>query len=189
VLLTEAHFPVAWPKTPVPKVAKEDAMTSKSGLKFSVAAIDQARETLKALPPAPRETKEVGLREAIEELTPTIRGLLGRGYTRQQVVELLQEQGVGCSLATLKTYFRKKPGKAKAAALVARAAAPTAAGQEAGSSTLAPDIGAGSSASPRPVAGGQAAGPQSIGTRGAVAEPAQGVATVGGPIRTAAKAS
>jgi len=164
-------------------------MTSKSGLKFSAAAIDQARETLKALPPAPRETKEVGLREAIEELTPTIRGLLARGYSRQQVVELLQEQGVGCTLATLKTYFRKKPSKAKAAAPAARPAAPTAAGQEAGSSTVAPDIGAGSSVSPRAAAGGQAAGPQSIGTRGAVAEPAQGVAAVVAPSRTAAKSS
>lgn len=164
-------------------------MTSKSGLKFSAAAIDQARETLKALPPAPRETKEVGLREAIEELTPTIRGLLARGYSRQQVVELLQEQGVGCTLATLKTYFRKKPSKAKAAGPAARPAAPTAAGQEAGSSTVAPDIGAGSSVSPRAAAGGQAAGPQSIGTRGAVAEPAQGVAAVVAPSRTAAKAS
>jgi hypothetical protein len=84
-------------------------MTTKPGLKFSVAAIDSAKEILKALPPAPRETKEVSLREAIEELAPTIRGLLAKGYSRQQVVDLIQEQGVGCSLTSLKTYFRRSP--------------------------------------------------------------------------------
>ncbi len=55
-------------------------MTMKPGLKFSVGAIDNAKEILKALPPAPRETKEVGLREAIESLAPTIRSLLAKGY-------------------------------------------------------------------------------------------------------------
>ena len=88
-------------------------MTTKPGLKFSVAAIDNVKEILKALPPAPRETKEVSLREAIEELAPAIRGLLAKGYSRQQVVDLIQEQGVGCSLTSLKAYFRT-PAKTKA---------------------------------------------------------------------------
>ena len=73
-------------------------MTTKPGLKFSVVTIDNAKENLRAMPPAPRETKEVSLREAIEELAPTIRGLLGKGYSREQIVDLIQEQGVGCSL-------------------------------------------------------------------------------------------
>jgi hypothetical protein len=91
-------------------------MTTKPGLKFSVAAIDNVKEILKALPPAPRETKEVSLREAIEELAPAIRGLLAKGYSRQQVVDLIQEQGVGCSLTSLKAYFRT-PAKTKSEAL------------------------------------------------------------------------
>jgi hypothetical protein len=106
-------------------------MTTKPGLKFSVAAIDNVKEILKALPPAPRETKEVSLREAIEELTPTIRGLLAKGYSRQQIVDLIQEQGVGCSLTSLKAYFRT-PAKTKAKAPAGPTAGPTAGSQAAG---------------------------------------------------------
>ena len=103
-------------------------MTTKPGLKFSVAAIDNVKEILKALPPAPRETKEVSLREAIEELAPAIRGLLAKGYSRQQVVDLIQEQGVGCSLTSLKAYFRtpaKTKAKPSAAATAGATAGPT----------------------------------------------------------------
>lgn len=107
-------------------------MTTKPGLKFSVATIDSAKEILKALPTAPRETKEVSLREAIEELAPTIRGLIGKGYSRQQIVDLIQEQGVGCSLTSLKTYFRRSPGKTKAKSSAASTAGPTAANQAIG---------------------------------------------------------
>jgi hypothetical protein len=112
-------------------MAKEDVMTTKPGLKFSVAAIDNAKEILKALPPAPREMKEVSLREAIEELAPTIRGLLGKGYSRQQIVDLIQEQGVGCSLSTLKMYFRT-PAKTKAKSPAASTAGPAAANHATG---------------------------------------------------------
>ena len=107
-------------------------MTTKPGLKFSVATIDSAKEILKALPPAPREMKEVSLREAIEELAPTIRGLLGKGYSRQQIVDLIQEQGVGCSLSALKTYFRPAPGKPKAKSSAGTTATSTAASRETG---------------------------------------------------------
>jgi hypothetical protein len=106
-------------------------MTTKPGLKFSVAAIDNVKEILKALPPAPRETKEVSLREAIEELAPTIRGLLAKGYSRQQVVDLIQEQGVGCSLTSLKAYFRT-PAKTKAKPSAASTAGATAGSQATG---------------------------------------------------------
>jgi hypothetical protein len=106
-------------------------MTTKPGLKFSVAAIDNVKEILKALPPAPRETKEVSLREAIEELAPTIRGLLSKGYSRQQIVDLIQEQGVGCSLTSLKAYFRT-PVKTKAKSSAGPTAGPTAGTQATG---------------------------------------------------------
>jgi hypothetical protein len=99
----------------------------KPGLKFSVAAIDSAKEILGALPPALPETKEVSLREAIEELPPPIRGSIGKGYFRQQIVDPIQEQGVGCSLGTLKTYFRPSPEKTKAKSAVGPAAGLTAA--------------------------------------------------------------
>jgi hypothetical protein len=78
-------------------------------LKFSLAAIETAKQTLDALPAPAKDTREVGLRGAIQALSPTIRRLIRRGYSRRQVVELLNEQGVTLSMSTLKQYFRDKP--------------------------------------------------------------------------------
>jgi len=50
----------------------------------------------------------VTLKEAIKTLSPTIRKLLRRGYSRTMVVDLLREQGVNVRLSTLKQYFREK---------------------------------------------------------------------------------
>ena len=166
-------------------------------MKFSVGALDNAKEILRALPPAPRETKEVGLREAIESLAPTIRTLLAKGYSKQQVVDLLQEQGVGCSIATLKTYFRGKPGKRKATAAApptaAPAAAPTAADRETGSAAARLVVGGGSAGG---TAGAGAAlrdatpmHAQSGTARSVGGEPAQGVPAGATAGRPAAKAS
>jgi hypothetical protein len=76
--------------------------------KFSLAAIETAKQNLDAMPAAARETREVTLKEAVKTLSPTIRKLLRRGYSRAKVVELLREQRVPVSLSTLKQYFREK---------------------------------------------------------------------------------
>ena len=75
--------------------------------RFSLAAIETAKENLDALPPAAKETREVGLREAIRTLSPTIRKLVRRGYSRAKIVDLLKEQGLTVSVSTLKQYFRE----------------------------------------------------------------------------------
>jgi hypothetical protein len=77
-------------------------------VRLSLAAVETAKENLDALPPAARETREVGLRETIRVLSPTIRKLIRKGYTRVRIVALLQEQGVTLSLSTLKQYFRER---------------------------------------------------------------------------------
>jgi hypothetical protein len=76
--------------------------------KLSLAAIETAKENLEAMPAAAKETRQVTLKEAIKTLSPTIRKLLRRGYSRTMVVDLLREQGVNVSLSTLKQYFREK---------------------------------------------------------------------------------
>lgn len=166
-------------------------MTTKPGLKFSVAAIDNVKEILKGLPPAPRETKEVSLREAIEELTPTIRGLLGKGYSRQQIVDLIQEQGVGCSLTSLKAYFRT-PAKTKAKAPAASTAGPTAGSQAAGpaaarlvvsSSSGGSDVGPAAASREAAPAPGQPAAARGAGGAGSAGMSASGAG------RSASKAS
>jgi hypothetical protein len=87
-----------------PELLSEGTMAHK----FSLAAIETAKQNLDAMPAAARETREVTLKEAIKTLSPTIRKLLRRGYSRAKVVELLREQGVPISLSTLKQYFREK---------------------------------------------------------------------------------
>jgi hypothetical protein len=77
-------------------------------VKFSVAAIETAKHNLDALPSAAKETRQVTLREAIRTLSPTIRRLMKKGYSRSAIVDLLKEQGMTVSMSTLKQYFREK---------------------------------------------------------------------------------
>ena len=89
-------------------------MTAKPSLKVTMAAIETARENLRHVPPAPKETEEVGMKGAIEALTPTIRGLIAKRYSRERIVELHKEQGIECTVATLRTYFRAKAARKRA---------------------------------------------------------------------------
>ena len=74
-------------------------MRPKTLLTFSVTAVQVERENLEATSPAPRTPKELCLGEVIPSLNPTIRNLIARGYSRQQVTELLNEQCVPASWA------------------------------------------------------------------------------------------
>ena len=71
--------------------------------------VDVARQTLDAIPPPPKASKLLSVKDAIKALTPTIRKLLQRGHSREQVVALLREQGIDCSLSTLKSHYRVTP--------------------------------------------------------------------------------
>jgi hypothetical protein len=71
--------------------------------------VDAARQTLEAIPPPPKASKLLRVKDAIKALTPTIRKLLQRGHSREQVVTLLKEQGIECSLSTLKSNYRVMP--------------------------------------------------------------------------------
>ena len=65
--------------------------------RFTLTLIDTARANLDSLPEADKDTREVSLREAIRALTPTLRKLERRGYSRQKLVELLAEQNIHVS--------------------------------------------------------------------------------------------
>ena len=84
-------------------------MTTKMQRKISLAVLETARETLEAIPAAPKEMREVGIGEVLRTLTPTIRKLLAKGYSKTRVVELLNEQGVPATLTSLREYFRLRP--------------------------------------------------------------------------------
>ena len=87
--------------------------------RFTLTLIDTARANLDSLPEADKDTREVSLREAIRALTPTLRKLERRGYSRQKLVELLAEQNIHVSLSSLKDYLgdkaSKRPGRSQPA--------------------------------------------------------------------------
>jgi type IV secretory pathway VirJ component len=66
-------------------------------------AIEQVSSTLKDLPEKPKEN--VSLREAISELHGSITTALARGYSYDEVVEILAGQGVEITVASLKRYL------------------------------------------------------------------------------------
>lgn len=73
--------------------------------RFTLTLVDTARANLDSLPEANKDIREVSLREAIQALTPTLRKLERRGYSRQKLVELLAEQNIHISLSSLKDYL------------------------------------------------------------------------------------
>src|SRR5690348_11195634 len=88
-------------------------MQSTTKTRFEKRLVDTARENLEAMPPPPAETKLLSIREAIQELTPTITKLLRRGHTRESVVALLKEQGIDCSPATFRSIYRAPKPRAR----------------------------------------------------------------------------
>jgi hypothetical protein len=97
----------------------------------SQTAIDQVGSFLQDLSAKPRE--ELSLREAIEQLADPIRGAMAKGYSQEDIVGILGENGIKTTVATLKRYImlsgsqkksRTKPAKRAAKAPVVKAPAP-----------------------------------------------------------------
>lgn len=65
-------------------------------------AVDQAGTFLDGLPEKPRE--DFSLRAAVDRLREPIRAALAKGYTYEEVAELLAKQGITISPSTLKNY-------------------------------------------------------------------------------------
>lgn len=66
-------------------------------------AIQQAGDLLQKLPEKPKENWS--LREAIESLEGSIAQALDRGYSHDEVAELLDEKGISISVSSLKRYL------------------------------------------------------------------------------------
>jgi hypothetical protein len=79
--------------------------------RFSLAQVEAAKATLEALPAADKDTRQVGLQDAIKTLAPVIRKLGSRGYSRPKILELLKEQGIAVSGSSLKQYLGEKRAK------------------------------------------------------------------------------
>jgi hypothetical protein len=126
------------PSTPKPKVNQE--------------LVDAARETLEALPPPSKKAKLLSLKEAITALSPTIRRLLQRGHSREDVVQLLREQGIECTVSTFKSIYRASKSKtSKTTARTLRASpTPPLLGQGSAGGTVTAGTGAARAVPPLP---------------------------------------
>lgn len=79
--------------------------------------IETVRANLDALPAPDDSDISVDLQDAIRKLAPTLRKLLVRGYSRQQVVEFLAQSGINISPGTLKDYLGGRRNKLSASRL------------------------------------------------------------------------
>jgi type IV secretory pathway VirJ component len=76
---------------------------SSASASISKSAIESARSNLNELSEKPKEN--LSLREAIGELHESITAALDRGYSYEEVVEILSTQGVTITVASLKRYL------------------------------------------------------------------------------------
>lgn len=90
----------------------------RSSATLSRATIDAANTALQNLPEKPREN--LSLKEAVAALKDTIITALNRGYSYEEVAEMLSTQGIKISPTSLKSYLsavqktdRTKPAKGR----------------------------------------------------------------------------
>lgn len=81
---------------------------------IDMAKVEEIAKTLQAAPKLPPGERVLTTREAVAKLTPQIRGMQRRGYTLDQVAEVLKKQGLALKVATLKGYLRPRRRKARA---------------------------------------------------------------------------
>lgn len=68
-------------------------------------AIEQATSTLQELPEKPKE--ELSLKEAIQSMRDSISAALSKGYSLDEVAEMLTDQGVSITSPSLKYYLTR----------------------------------------------------------------------------------
>lgn len=69
-------------------------------------AIEKAKKALAALPTKTPETKPVA--EALEELKPVLQDVIQKGYTKDDVIQLLAKQGIAAKTYHLRSLFAVK---------------------------------------------------------------------------------
>lgn len=123
---------------------------------ITVEQVEAIAAKLRALPPADNKSRVVSKQESIKMLTGEIAELRERGYTLEQIAELLTSEKLDIGAPTLKSYLqRSKPTGKKAS------------GKRKGVPSSAPP----SSAPPAPIASAKPTPEQTLGERAAAALP------------------
>jgi hypothetical protein len=75
---------------------------------LTVATVDAIRERLAAIPEKDRSDRKVSQREAIARMTDEILGLRKRGYSWEEVAELVSREGCRVTVGSLKNVLWKR---------------------------------------------------------------------------------
>ncbi|MBD2461315.1 hypothetical protein H6G89_09675 [Oscillatoria sp. FACHB-1407] len=86
----------------------------RSSVTVSKTSIDQATQTLQSLPEKPKQGWS--LREAIDQMNDVISAAISKGYSYEELVELLRGQGIEISVSSLKNYLTRSKRESSAAA-------------------------------------------------------------------------
>ena len=79
-------------------------------MRLTVAAIEAIRADLAAVPPKDESAREVTRLEAIARVRGEVMALRDRGYSWQEVAEMLSTKGCRVTAATLRTELSRKGG-------------------------------------------------------------------------------
>lgn len=74
---------------------------------YTAAQIDAIREKLRSLPEIDDNRRELNKQQAVQRMADEVGALRARGYSLQQIVDLLASDGVQISVHSLKTYLTK----------------------------------------------------------------------------------
>lgn len=93
---------------------------------ITVEQVEAIAAKLRALPPADNKSRVVSKQESIKMLTGEIAELRERGYTLEQIAELLTSEKLDIGAPTLKSYLQRSKPDGKKASSKRKSAAPTA---------------------------------------------------------------
>jgi hypothetical protein len=74
---------------------------------LTLAKVEKIAQKLRKLPDPPATERETTKQEAVRLLEKDILGLQRRGYTLEQIVRNLKDEGLNLSAATLKSYLSR----------------------------------------------------------------------------------
>ena len=77
---------------------------------LTVETVEQISAKLKELPAVENKKRPVSKQEAIKLLARDIKAMQARGYTLEQVSDLLKQLGVSLATPTLRSYLRRSGG-------------------------------------------------------------------------------
>jgi hypothetical protein len=75
--------------------------------RYKLADVENLKSELELLPEVERESREVSLKDAMKVLLPVLKDMRQRrGYTNEQLLQVLRDKGIHIARSSLKDYLR-----------------------------------------------------------------------------------